>query len=122
MVLTVAAGGLSAVEGDPRHRTALVAVLERDLGAPSAHEIPGDRKAEAGAGGAAAARPAAMEALEHLLDLVGVEAGPVVDDGDRARVDDHARDASAVVQRVLDQDVQRAVEVGGGAADGPPAR
>src|SRR4051812_46167682 len=109
MVLTVARAGLSLVEGDARHGAALVAVLERDLGAPAAHEVAGDREAEAGAGRAAAARAAAVEALEDLVELVRGEPRPVVDDGDRARVDDEPRHPSAVVQRVLDQDVQRAV-------------
>src|SRR4051794_29672001 len=101
MVLTVARGGLSPVEGDARHPTALVAVLERDLRAPPAHEVAGDREPEAGAGRPAAARPAAVETLEHLVELVRGEARTVVGDGNRARVDDELRNARAVVQGVL---------------------
>src|SRR5829696_6846543 len=119
---TVARGGLSPVEGDPGHRAALVAVLERDVRPPPAHQVAGDREAEAGAVRAAPPGPPAVEALEHRLELLGVEPGTVVDDGDRARVDDETGVAPAVVQRVLDQDVQRAVEIGGSAAHGPPAR
>ena len=48
--VTVGSAWLSAVEGDRGHRAAALAVGERDVAAPAAHQLARDREAEAGAG------------------------------------------------------------------------
>src|SRR5215217_3309013 len=113
MAVTVARAGLSLVQGqrDGRRGAAAIAGRELDVAAPAAHQLAGDGEAEAGPGRAGAAAAAAVEALEDVLDLVRVE------DVDRAWAGDERDAAAAVVERVLDQRVERAVEVGGGAGD-----
>src|SRR5215207_8317786 len=61
------------VEGHLGAGAARGAVRERDLAAPARRERLDHREAQAGAGGAAAASRAAVEALEHALQLVSVE-------------------------------------------------
>src|SRR5215210_4458182 len=121
MGVTVRRGRLSPVEGDRGHGAALGTVLDADVGAPAAHQVAGDREAEARALRAAAAGPPAVEAVEHRLELRRVEARAVVDDGDGARGDHEADVAAAVVQRVLDTLVENALQYGGGAARRGPA-
>src|SRR5215218_26185 len=111
MTRTVARDGLSAVQGqlDRRGGAAAVAVGEADVAAPAPHQLAGDREAEPRAGRPAAPRAAAVEALEHLLELVGVDPRALVEHVDGAGARDE-RDVSApVVHGVLDHRVERAV-------------
>src|SRR5215217_5304518 len=105
MAVTVARAGLSLVQGqrDGRRGAAAIAVRELDVAAPAAHQLAGDGEAEAGPGRAGAAAAAAVEALEDVLDLVRVDARPLVEDVDRAWAGDERDAAAAVVERVLDQ-------------------
>src|SRR5262249_5091841 len=126
IAITVEGRWLRAGQGQ-RHdgaRAALVARLDPDVAAPAARELARDREPDAGARRAPAPRPAAMEALEHGLALGGIDARPLVEDLDPAGLDrqDDRLAVRAVGERVLDQHVEDAVEVGAGAAHRRPLR
>ena len=69
----------AAAQRDLGARAALGPVRERDLAAPARGERLDHGEAEPVPARAAAARRAAVEALEHALALVGLEAGALVE-------------------------------------------
>ena len=110
---------------DDRSQAAALAVGEPHVAAPLAGQLARDRQAEAGPARSALAGAAAAEALEDRLLLAAGEPGAAVEHLEPAGGGGRRspRAGRRVEQRVLDQGVDRAVQVGAGApADGPPRR
>src|SRR5829696_6278947 len=96
-----------------RRRAVAVAVLDPRGPTPALHQRAGDRQPEPGAARAAAAGAAAVEALEDLLLLPRREARPLVEHAQAPgrRRDRHGPAVARVGQGVLDQRVERPLQV-----------